>query len=699
MECDFSKISRYVDRQLSEAERVEVEEHLKTCARCASYHQQLSASLSYLRRMGRIELPVDFSARLSWRLEHEVSQKVARSFRRRALKRYTVYASIAAAVIILISVFLPELTRPPVSPKKEMAKEERKEPGIVQKAMEEPTGVVAPPEVVERGTAEEVTPRGVVHVEPEHPVREEPEEKTVTAKKLPEPQQETPERAESTTSTETKKVRVSPEIAAAEVEKLEKFLENGTTSTSSATLIEVIRSLGNFDTPKTYALLQKVLSPESELNKEVRKEALFSLANLDTKDAARTVLFSFSDPDWEVRDSAPIALSRMEEEKTIEYLAGEVLPSGKLDEFVRASAAWALGQTKGQVRTELLASAFKNEKNPKVRYAICEALGKRKESGAEEALSGALSDPVWYVRDIALAGLARVGTPDSVEKIIKCLADQNLLVRESAAFALSRIPDTRSLAPLIKALHTKDKRLYGSVLASLVRITGKEFSSEAEWKRWLKSIGENPEIPPNPQAKVPASSYFLGIPLHTRRVIFLVDCSFGMERSGKIREAKKELKNAIGSLESDVLFNVIFFEATHRYFSSQQFVQATEENKSKAARFIDSVRPTIGGRNLYDILAKCLSFEPDDIFVLTDGSPAEGKYTDPWKIVLEISRSNAFQKTRISTVGFFSVAGAQPGQVVVPVGPAVDLLRSLAEQNYGTFIYRLFPLNGSDYNR
>jgi HEAT repeat protein len=701
MECDFSKISMYLDRQLSERETLEVESHLKTCSRCASYLEELTSSLSYLKRFGRLELPQDFSARLRWRLEHEVSRRLARTLRRRVIKRAAVYAAVAAGVIVMLSLFLPEFTRTPAPVKPEMAIEQKREPAAPEEGTREAGKVVSPEEHLAQ-PPQEVLPEGVVHLEPEHPVSGQSEKKPpAVAQRLEEVQPEEPERPEtaSVPSPETKTLPVPPIDAAAEVEKLEKLLANQMATESNGTLIEIIRNLGRFDTPKSYVLLQKVLSPQSGLGKEFRREALFSLSSLGTKDAAKIVLMSFSDEDWEVRDSVPLALSQMEKEDAIYYLAGEVLPSAKLQESVKSGVAWALGRTKAQVPTELLLSAFKNEKNPKVRYAICEALGRKRGEGIESALLGALSESAWYIRDMALVGLGQVGTADSVEKIISCLRDSNPLVRESAASALSRIPDVRSLAPLVKALHTKDKRFYGSVLASLVRITGQEFSTESEWKRWLKSVGENPEIPPNPQAKVPASSYFSGLPLHTGRVIFLIDCSYSMHHNGKLREAKNELKKTIQTLESDVLFNIIFFGSAQQYFSTQQFAPASDENKRTAEKFIDAARPDLGGRNLYDTLIKCLSFEPDDIFVLTDGMPSEGRYTDPSKIVLEISKSNTFQKTRISTIGFFWARAVDPTKEVILVGPPVDLLRNLAQENYGTFIYRLFSLDKSDYKK
>jgi HEAT repeat protein len=704
MDCDFAKISMYVDHQLSETEAREVESHLKTCSQCASYLEHLTSSLSYLKRFGRIELPQDFSARLSWRLEHEVSRRLTRSVRLRAVKRAAVYAAVAAGVLIMVLLFLPE-ARTPAPARTEIVSEKKIEPAMPETVTEQTPEVVSPEEGVVRVPEEkrEPAPEGVVHFEPEHPLYKQPEEKSPAVAERPqEPRPVTPERIETgpaVTISEARRPLVPPVDAAAEVEKLEKLLANGIANESNGILIQIIRNLGSLDTPKSYALLQKVLSPQSGFDKELRKEALFSLTSLGTKDAARIVLMSFSDEDWEVRDSVPLALSQVEKEETIHYLAAEALPSTRLQEPARAGVAWALGRTKAEVPTELLAAAFRNEKNSKVRYAICEALGRRREPGVEAALISALSDSTWYVRDIAIVGLGQVGTSDSVEKIIPFLHDSNSLVRESAAYALSRIPDMRSLAPLVKALHTKDKRFYGSVLTSLVRITGKEFATESEWKKWLKSAGENPEIPPNPQAKVPASSYFLGLPLHTGRVIFLIDCSLSMEQTGKLQEAKDELKKTIQNLDSDVLFNIMFFGSTQQYFSTQQFAPASDENKRTAAKFIDAVRPDIGGKNLYDILAKCLSFEPDDIFILTSGMPSEGRYIDASKIVLEISKGNAFQKTRISTIGFFSGKNTDPTRILIPVGSIVDLLRGLAEENYGTFIYRWFRPGESRYSR
>ncbi|MFH1421201.1 MAG: HEAT repeat domain-containing protein [Planctomycetota bacterium] len=705
MKCDFSKISHYVDGQLNERETAEVKRHLKHCAYCATRLRQLTTSLSYLRQTKKMELPQDFNARLSWRLNHEIFQRMTRSLRFRVLRRKVVNAAVViGATFIIAFLVFPELLRS-IKFKKTDVSESKKIYAPVQEPCPEPgqPKLTGQKERPDRETESPCFPSdndGIKIVEPPEHIKTPPEKREIpdTVVKSRDNGTVTHLHGSDPQDTYKESVETAAIAAAEEVERLGELLVSAFETKDTNLQMEIVRNLSKFDIHETYTVLQKVLSPEADASKELRKEALFSLSSIGSKDGAKLVLYSIQDKDWEVRDCVPFALSRIEKRDTIDWLAVKVLPSQTLEQEARTSIAWALGRTKAEVPIHALASALEKERDPMVRYAVCEALGHRKEEGSAEALLNALSDQVWYVRDMALIGLSRNLKPEYLDKIVLCLSDPNSLVKESAAEALSKLPDSKSVSPLVKTLRTRNKRLYYTTLTSLAKITGEKFLSESEWKNWLKTAGEFPEINPAPDAVVPGEGQFLDVPIYASRVVFMIDCSFSMEHDHKLSKAKKALKKTIESLSKDVSFNIIAVDSTYSYFSVQ-FAAATAENKRRAIRFIDSIKPSFEGKNLYDTLLKCFSLRPDEIFILTDGIPTKGIYTDPVKIVREVTAANAFQKTRINTIGFFSTETPEPSREMIPVGPIVDFLHYLAENNFGTFSYEWFPINKAGYDK
>ncbi len=62
----FRKLDDYLDRELTPDDLRRVEEHLATCARCASEHRFEETFLADVRRkVSRIEAPPDLMARIS----------------------------------------------------------------------------------------------------------------------------------------------------------------------------------------------------------------------------------------------------------------------------------------------------------------------------------------------------------------------------------------------------------------------------------------------------------------------------------------------------------------------------------------------------------------------------------------------------------------------------------------------------------
>jgi hypothetical protein len=98
--------------------------------------------------------------------------------------------------------------------------------------------------------------------------------------------------------------------------------------------------------------------------------------------------------------------------------------------------------------------------------------------------------------------------------------------------------------------------------------------------------------------------------------------------------------------------------------------------------------------NFYHALTTVLRSKPDDLIVISDGVPTEGRYVYPSKLVRVIADQNLQGKTRIHAVGFYTVPSTEGTGNPVPVGPSVDFLRDLSKRNYGEFRHRLFFKTG-----
>jgi hypothetical protein len=279
------------------------------------------------------------------------------------------------------------------------------------------------------------------------------------------------------------------------------------------------------------------------------------------------------------------------------------------------------------------------------------------------------------------------------------LNDAQPLVQEAAAMALSENPDVRAVEPLIRLYKSHkthaDLRLRGAVLTALWRITGERFVKDSDWNSWFKEVGPYPETNPDPTAIPGAPSSFLDIPLWTKSVVYLVDASGSMREDGKLEEAKSLIKQSIIGLPKETRFNVVLFSSSLRGFSRTSFPRADKTNKARALQWLDKVLlPQEMKTNFYHALTTVLRGKPDDVVVISDGVPTEGRYVYPSKLVRVIADQNLQGKTRIHAVGFYTVQPIEGTANPVPVGPSVDFLRDLSKRNYGEFRHRLFFKSG-----
>jgi len=165
----------------------------------------------------------------------------------------------------------------------------------------------------------------------------------------------------------------------------------------------------------------------------------------------------------------------------------------------------------------------------------------------------------------------------------------------------------------------------------------------------------------------------LGTTALSKDIIFVVDKSGSMSGE-KIAQVKNVFTKIISDIPPDDYFNVIFFDASMRPYSST-LMEANAKNKADAANFVNSLDAN-GGTNINQALLDAVGmFKTDSsrvpiIVFLTDGEPTEG-ITSPYVIRKNIKEANK-AKVSIFTIAFGIDNEAN-----------YDFLKALSLENYG----------------
>ena len=204
---------------------------------------------------------------------------------------------------------------------------------------------------------------------------------------------------------------------------------------------------------------------------------------------------------------------------------------------------------------------------------------------------------------------------------------------------------------------------------------------------------------------------FFGISDMATRVVIVIDVSDTMfdRQPGKFTAVKQEAAKLVEGLGINTLFNIVIYEGgSVAMFPQMQ--PATEANKQKAARWIESVnggRDKAGmsykgayikmGTGLYEgggtrtdtALKQALSLQPSTIFLISDGEMSRNMDTsrefgfESAKIeerellnLVKDLQKDAEQTARIHVIHFLTQQAKQEEE---------DVLRSLARRNEGRF--------------
>lgn len=386
-------------------------------------------------------------------------------------------------------------------------------------------------------------------------------------------------------------------------------------------------------------------------------------------------------------DSGARALARESEPVFQNSLKQLARAQEKAEEAARRRILAMLAHSGRAAAWSELRARLSSEKEPGVRAAIIDALAAAGDAELAPVLLGApLEDASWKVRSSAVAALARLRVRDAIPV-------------------------------LIERLEKEDGRLRSDVREALVSLTGQNFHGNVElWRRFWREQGEG-FVVPEPREAPEASSEeakqglgitFFGIQSQSRRVLFVLDLSRSMTFSmvprrspndedpenpdmpqpgelSRLAVAKDALTRAIGGVEEGSVFNLVFY-ATDVWTWQDKLSVMNPATRSAALRYVEALDAN-GGTNIYGALQMALDLagattgkdwvkpEIDTIYFLSDGRPSVGVTTSPDEILAFVRERNAVAGITIHTIG---LSGAQDAY----------LLRSLAEQNGGTYVAR-----------
>lgn len=166
---------------------------------------------------------------------------------------------------------------------------------------------------------------------------------------------------------------------------------------------------------------------------------------------------------------------------------------------------------------------------------------------------------------------------------------------------------------------------------------------------------------------------FMNIPDKATRVVYVLDRS-GSMAGHPLQLAKAELIASLETLESNQQFQVIFYNVEPTVMrldgAHDALYSASDVNRTKTRQYVNGIVADAGTNDLPAIL-RALAFQPEVIFLLTDGEGLTPADLD------RIQRTNG-GRTRIHCVRFGN-------------GPELGgggYIERLAEENGGTYVYR-----------
>lgn len=426
------------------------------------------------------------------------------------------------------------------------------------------------------------------------------------------------------------------------------------------------RSLRRLRDPEGIETLGKIVERgrNSVIQREIVAESLGYTRSRAAVEPLRAGLFDRSSA---VAAASARSLGRLEAEEAADDLAKLLVDRRRDLEFLR-EAVQALGRIDPTPAEDALLG-LSNTKDVGLRTLVIGALGKIRTEASLERLVQAFEDPAWQVRSAALGVAAELRKVEVIEGLVA------MLERESGAL---RPKIAEALITHLGVDKGADPRLWREYWDFARANFDESAVSEAEEG---KSTGRTFVRKADPKAARRAS--YFGVEIVSKRLAFIIDVSGSMAAEvtvpnddggtstmRRVDLARDELLRAVGLLEKGTYFNLVKFDQTPVPLW-KKLRKLSKKSVTNARKFAEGLQPA-GGTNIYDSLAGVLEAgDVDTIYLLSDGAPSAGTYTDPARILEEIARLNEASQVTIHTIslGFDSA-----------------FMRQLAEQNRGNSI-------------
>jgi hypothetical protein len=283
----------------------------------------------------------------------------------------------------------------------------------------------------------------------------------------------------------------------------------------------------------------------------------------------------------------------------------------------------------------------------------------------EERLRRLGRDPDARVRFAALESSVARGGDTAEVAVLHGLGDAVWSVRLVAAELSAQVRRRAILEALVAHLDDSRRRVASAVHGSLVRLSGIPFEPDpGRWTAWLE--GDGKAFDPGEAEPPPASvtrgetvegQRFLGVPLVSSHVVFVVDASKSMterEADGRtrwtvVREALDEALGGLLTRGQRVDVNVVLFGTEAEALFEHARPLTTKTRKHVRERI--EGHETSGRTALYDGIALALADpEADQVVVLSDGAPSAGQWFTRTDLLRAVAADNRFRRARIDVI-------------------------------------------------
>ena len=309
------------------------------------------------------------------------------------------------------------------------------------------------------------------------------------------------------------------------------------------------------------------------------------------------------------------------------------------------------------------------------------------------------------------------------EEILTSFKNKLLRIQLTGLRAAGRRKLKGAVDPLIALVETQTKErdlLWLEGRTALLKITGRDFETGADWKKWWDAERESfdPDEAPDEDGrtvvvkKTGAAVEFFGTEIFSRNLIFVIDVSgsmamFDQGRSTikvaqkariRLERARKQLLVAIESLPKSARFNIIAY--SNKVTAWQGGLKPASKSAIKSAgKFVKEFLAR-GATYTDDALKRAFEDnEADTVVLLSDGAPTKPEFPSSFlieQILKDIANLNAARKMRINTFGFEGIGlwpdkipGLPSGPLPLPTLKDVEVftgfMKQLAEDNHGSF--------------